>query len=443
MVGAFILLPTWSKVGLAVAMESSSSAEFRPVEEGEGYGELFQEETGTAGEIFGSRGGYVHPFLSLGGYVTTNLFRTEDNEESDNVLVASPGIWFALPASRQQLLKVETLNTAPGGLEVSRFRPEAIRRFQGYALYRGEFTQHDRFAEADTDDHRAEGLLQYNFRGGLSLELADIFENNHDPYSTGDAGARELNTFQSNLLNPSISYRISPKTRLQLDYTWYVLDYDQARRDFRDREDNAISGYVFYRFGARTSAFLDYEYITIDYDLQTRPDSDEQRFYGGIQWRATEKSRGRIKLGYGKRDYDGISDTQNFFSAEAQLIHRFTRKTMVYLVASRRAEASDVQGARDVLTERLRAGYVQNLTAKVTGKVTGYFYRENYDGDITIGSQTDEREDKTYGGEIALGWSPTRWFNASAGYQYTERDSNFDIRDYQDHTVFLTLTAAL
>jgi len=440
--GIFLFL---SLMDVAGASENNTVPEiFKPVVGTPEYESIFKKQSGAAGDVFGRRAGYFHPFVSVGGYYTSNIFNLDHDEKSDTVLVVSPGIWVALPASRQQLVEVETLNTAPGGLEVERFNSDTERRFQGYALYRGEFHENNKFEEAETDDHRAEGLLVYRLRGGLSLELLDVYQDDHDPYSTGDADERQLDTWKSNLLTPSISYQVSPKTRLRLDYSWYDLNYDQARRDYRDRRDQTVSGYAFYQFAPKTSAFLETEYIAVDYDHSGDRDNHEMRYLGGIQWKVTDKSRGRVKLGYGKKQFEGpANDDRKFFVVETYLNHRFTRKTSVSLLASRRAGETDVQGTRDVLTHRVRLGYTQLLTPKVTAKITASYYRDVYDGDITEGGQTDERQDNKYRGEFAMGFAPRRWLNFTTGYVYTNRDSNFDTRDYTDHTVYLHVTVAL
>jgi len=443
-VGVFLLLFQLMPGAAMLRAEETSTEMFKPVGDAQEADIFRSGPEETAGAVFGGRQGYVHPFLSVEGYHTSNLFNEEDNEESDRVLVLSPGIWLAVPGSRQTLLRVETLNTAPGGLEVSRFRAEEEKRFQGYALYRAELERHDEFSDADTENHRGEALLQYNSRGGFFLELVDIYEDDHDPYSTGDSVAGQLDKFKSNLLNPSIGYRVSPKLRLLVDYAWYLLDYDDASNDYRDREDHAVSGYVFYKATPKTSVFLEYEYITVDYDKDIKDDNHENNLYGGLQWKVTDKSRGRIKLGYGQKSFEGSTeDDRNSFLAEVQLDHRFTRKTSMFVRASRRDGEADTQGTRDVLRYRLKVGYVQNLTAKVTARLAAHYYRDEYDGEITVGSQTDERTDDKYGGEFALGYAPTRWLNLSAGYDYKERDSNFETYDYRTHKVFVEITAAL
>ena len=79
-------------------------------------------------EVFSTRRGYIHPFVSVSEFYTDNHFTTPDDEESDFISILSPGIWVSLPASRQQLIDIETMNTAPGGLGVRAFRTPPKRR---------------------------------------------------------------------------------------------------------------------------------------------------------------------------------------------------------------------------------------------------------------------------------------------------------------------------
>jgi polysaccharide biosynthesis protein VpsM len=407
-----------------------------------GYTQDSSSQKSTAREIFGSKKGYIHPYLSIGEYFTDNLFNTPDNEKSEYTTVFSPGIWLALPASRQQLLEVDTLNTSPGGLEVSRFRVEREKRYQAYALYRADIEKQKNFPEEDKVKHRAEGLLQCNFRGGLSVEFMDIYEKDYDPYATGVS--REMDEFDSNFFDTMITYRLSPKLRLRADYSLYTLSYDAKRNEFRERDDNAFSGYIFYTVLPKISAFVEYEFIDVDYDQNILNSSEEHHYFGGIQWKVSDKSRGRAKLGYGSKNFDdaGIDNREDFI-AEAQLNHEFTPKTSAYLRLSRKTNETDIREAQDILTHSVRLGYTQKLTPKVSGSANAYYIRDSYRGDITVGAKTDERKDDYYDVGAALGYAFKKWLNLSAGYNYTERHSNFEEFDYQNNTLYLSITAAL
>ncbi|MEW6586432.1 MAG: hypothetical protein AB1442_12580, partial [Nitrospirota bacterium] len=61
-------------------------------------------------DVFGRKGGYIHPFLALTGFYTDNVFNTRDDEKGDFGAVISPGIWLSFPHVYEKLLKIETSN---------------------------------------------------------------------------------------------------------------------------------------------------------------------------------------------------------------------------------------------------------------------------------------------------------------------------------------------
>jgi hypothetical protein len=396
--------------------------------------------------LFGGRTGYIHPFLSLSTIYTSNLFRTASNEQSDRYAVIVPGIWLALPARNQRMPEIGTSNTAPGGLSLSRFTMERERRVQGYALYQANILKYDRFQEEDRVDHRAEGMLKFSSRGGLSLELVDVYERNSDPYGTGAKADGTLDTFDANLFNAILVSRLSPKMLLRADYGRYHLNYADASNSFRDRNDNSYSGYLFFQTTPRTALFVQGEHIAIDYE-ESGIDSRHNNYYLGVQMQTSANTRGRFKIGYGMQDY-GTTDSNDFL-AEAQLDYFFTPKTSFYLRGTRLILETDLSetnqtGTRNILSHRALLGYRQRITVKWSADASLFFNRSEYDGTVIIDNRiaSDYFHDE-FGGRAALGFSPFRWMDLSLGYEYRERDSNFNSEDYQSNTVFLRATAAL
>jgi len=406
-----------------------------------GYGSPVESDRVAPGEIIGNRSGYFHPFLSVGGFYTDNLFQTDDNEKSDNVAIITPGIWLSLPATRQKLIEVNTRNTVPGGLALSRFRTETTRRFQGYALYRADIREHDKYTDENRTDHRAEASFKVSLRGGLSLEVFDVYEIDHDPYGTGGTPNRELDKFDSNLFNAILAYQMTPKTLFRLDYGNYYLDYDKDRNSYRNRTDDSISAYMFYNLTPKTAMFLQFEYIEVDYDKDINSDNDVVNYYIGAQMRTSKKLRGRVKVGYGHKDFDDSAyNDRDEWLAEARLDYFFTPKTSIYLRGTRRVLESDSLGSNSILSYRTQLGYRQRFTAKLRGEMAVYYTDNEYKDSPAA---TPKRDDEEYGFIAAVGFTPIRWLNISAGYEYEERDSNIDDNDYTSNTVFLRLTTAL
>lgn len=316
---------------------------------------------------------------------------------------------------------------------MSRFRSRGKTRLQAYGSYQADVLRHDRFDEEDQVNQKGEGFFRYNFRGGLSVELFDIYEKDHD--TAGNGPTRELDKFTSNLLASTVSYELSPKTRGEVEYAWYTLDYDDSDASFRDRDDQRITGRAFYRLRPKTSAFVEYNFINIDYDEGVLSDSKENQGYLGLEWQQTIKSRWRIMAGYGQKsfDEDGIDDADNFL-AEVQFSHRFTPKTYVDLRGSRRTNEPDAADGDYALSHKLQLRYFQRMTAKFLASINLYYQNDNYKG--------SEQDDDYFGAGVDLKYSLTRWLNIAGGYSYLEKKSNIQDSDYDKHNLYLNLVSS-
>lgn len=384
-------------------------------------------------DVIGGKTGYIHPYLAIGEYFTDNFYEREYKRQCEFVTRITPGIWASLPASPYQLVRVKTLNVAPGGLELSRFRAKGKTRLQAYGSYQGDILVHDRFDEEDQVNQKAEGFFRYNFRGGLSVELLDVYILDHD--AAGSGPTRSLDKFTSNLINATLAYEISPKTNAEIEYGWYTLDYDSDERDFRDRDDQRFSGRVFYRLMPKTSVFVEYDFISLDYDQEVLSDSDEHQVYLGVQWLQTAKSRWRAMIGYGKKDFDDTDqDDADNLLAEIQFRHRFTSKTYVDLRGTRRTNETDSTGSEYILSHKLQLRYYQRITAKFLASADLFYSNDNYKG--------TDRDDDIYGAGLDLQYRLTRWLNLAGGYSFVTRHSSDQVNEYDKNTVYLNLVAS-
>ena len=387
------------------------------------------------GEIIGSKTGYIHPYLAIGEFYTDNFFETENNRESEYVTRITPGLWVSLPASPYQLIQLNTLNVAPGGLELSRFRSKGNTRIQAYGSFQADILRHDRFDEEDQVNQKGEGFFGYNFRGGLSVALLDVYELDHDTASSGPT--RSLDKFTSNLFETTVGYEISSKTRAEIQYALYSLTYDKDPSQFRDRDDQRFTGRVFYQVRPKTSVFLEYSFIDLDYDQNVLSDSKEHQAYLGLEWLQTTKSRWRAMFGYGKKEFDdsSISDADNFIG-EIQFRHRFTSKTYVELRGTRRTNETDSQGSDYILSHKLQLRYFQRMTAKFLASANVYYSNDDYKG-------LSDQEDDYYGAGLDLKYSLTRWLNLAGGYSFLKRNSNTTDNDFDKNSVYLNLVFTL
>ena len=397
---------------------------------------------GTIGsDVFGTRGGYIHPFITLSGVSSDNIYNTDDNEESDYITTIVPGAWLAFPRVKEELLDFETSSVAPGGLDLDLDTGD-FKRYQVYLFYSPEFYMYSDNSEEDLTQHRAEGMLQYNMKGGLTLEFVDQFLKSMDSRGTGIS--TEQDKFSTNFLTARASYDFSPKLEFMVDFSNFVVDYDASRNDYRDRTDDSWSAYVYYKFRAKTSIFAQYQNVNVRYDLNSDYDNKVGSVYGGLQWDMTAKSSGSIRVGSTSKDYDNslISDEDDVVF-ELQVDYIFSPKTDFQLRAFRQNSESNILGVNSILRSRFNAKVNYRPASRITCILDFEYTQDDYEGDLNYGGIIKERKDSLYLFIPSVEYSFRKWLTAKASYYYMERDSNFSDFDYSTNTFLVSLTAAL
>lgn len=388
---------------------------------------------GIDGDVFERNGGYFHPFLSLRGYYTDNIFNTKDDKKADFAAVISPGLWISVPRFRDNLTEAVSLPY---------FNPKFPRRYQTFLLYRGDIEQFSTYSSENVSNHKVEGFLQYNFRGGLSINQLDRFEQSHDPRGMGTFD--QLDKYNSNIFNIILNYAIGEKLMFRVDYVNFFVDYTASRNDFRDRADNSFAGYLFFKIMPKTALFAEYDYVGIDYDKDSVSNSTEHHSFVGIQWDITAKSKGSVKAGQGFKYFDNPAvDDHGGGIIEAMIDHNFTPKTSLRFIASRKTRETNIPATYFIISGDLRTEYRQKLTEKTSVLLDLSYSNYEYKGDLTFGGETKRREDNLYTADIAFQFALNKWLKTDIGYTYAVRGSNFSAFNYTTNTTFVKFTGSL
>jgi len=412
-----------------------SELEKTDVPTGQSKSKKVSDKEGISSDIFGQKGGRYHPFVVVQTIYTDNLFATNSNTKDDFITTVAPGIWLAFPANRERLLKLNTTTTASGGLELSRIKPEATRRYQTYFLYSPEFTFYGDHSNHDHVNHKAEALFQYNFNSGISIDLIDLF--NDKEQIAGNGVTDTLYRHQDNLADLIITYQTrSEKLKLQFDYSNYYLDYKDDAVNYRDRIDNSFGASIYYKFWPKTALFLEYDFSDIEYDSSTINDNTENRYFGGVTWDMTAKTRGTIKLGFTDKDFDApsVSD-QDGVSVEVQTQHNLTTKRAIQINGYRKFHESDTATASSFLSTGIDVGVLQKFSEKWSGTFSAFYETNEYNG--------INRDDDSYGFSPAIRFKPKQWLFFDIGYYYTKNDSNDVTYDYESNRFLFRATLSM
>ncbi len=389
-------------------------------------------------DIFGKKGGWLHAYLSVEEEYSDNIYYTNTNEESDYITLIRPGIWLSIPGRKERTRRISTSKDTPGGISISRYDQPSFRPFNAYFSYEPEFELYADNSDQNTTSHQLEGALQYNLKGGLSIEVLDQFVDTYDSYSTSLIDVEEQDKYQTNLVNITLGYRISEKLNVKLDYSNFLVDYDENENRGFNRTDHTGTGYIYFQVRPKVDVFTGYEFTQVDYDRDENSDSTENRFYGGFQWDITDKSRGRIKAGYGVTDFDdsGIDDAKDYIY-EIQLNHHFTPKTSLSLTAYRKQEEADLSIYDYILSHRVGATYLQRVTRKISLGMRASYANENYESESGLIGGSEEREDDVYYVNPSIRYHFRDWFSMHLEYTYEKRESNTALYDFDTNSVLM------
>ncbi|MBI5100265.1 MAG: outer membrane beta-barrel protein [Nitrospirae bacterium] len=387
----------------------------------------------------------IHPFLAFAEYYSDNIFNARDNKESDFVTVISPGIWFNIPGIKERQENPTDIITSPlmpGGSAAGRFIRRYPSNYHIYGIYKMDIERHAKFHSEDVISHTVAGLAQYNFRWGLSVDVADQFLRTYMP--RGEHATTELDKYKTNFFTAALNYEAGDRALLRVDYSNYWTRFDASRNDFRDRFDNALAGYVFYRIRPKLAIFGQYEFVDVSYVKNKMSDSSEYHYYGGLRWDITEKSTGAMKVGYGVKKFDDqtFGKFKNLI-VEGQVDHKFSRRSSIELGISRATNESDISNLDFILSDSIRAGYLHLLTARLNGQLGLSYTRDRYHRDVTVGDETKPLINRFYTGTAALQYEFREWLKLDVGYRHSRRYSNFSIFDYVNNTIYFRLTGQL
>ena len=379
----------------------------------------------------------------------SNIFRNEENEESDIYWTISPGF---------------EVNVGRG---ISNADLTIITRY--------DIVRYQDYDRLDTELLHIEALGTYEssrlkLNGSASFDETKI----NTEQSNLDDDLVELNSTAGEL---DAEYRVSPKFSFSAGVRYLETEYQTYADRFVDRETTRYPLSVYYELTPKLDLILGYTYATSDTEgtsssfasgfdpvaqvvteitdlLQTGYDMDSHFYNVGLRGNISSKLTGYFKIGYRTRNpEDSIAfstktnvtnpaspvvvpprpinrDDSGMLGLDTKLTWMATTKLLVQLALSSDFGA----GGEGESTEVTRANLVGN-----------YSFNTYWSAMANLGySETDysdsAREDEQFTGGLRVMYVLNTYWRLSAGYNYTENDSNQAQRSYENETLDLTAT---
>ena len=404
------------------------------------------------------------PFVSIGDNTdiyfngssslrwASNIFRNEEDEESDLSWTISPGLEVNL------------------GRGISNADFTVITR---YDIVRYE--DNDRL---DTELFHIEALGTYetsrfNLNGSASFDETKINTEQVDL----EADLVELNTTTAEL---DAEYRVSPKFSFSAGVRYDETEYQTYADRFVDRETTRFPLSVYYELTPKLDLILGYTYATTDIEgtssrLIRLVDSTnippgpqiiadtaraqsgygrDSHFYNiGLRGNISTKLTGYFKVGYRARSLGDSTILEQYFDPNDPLVELQPQAD-----SSTNRDASDMLGLDSNLTWMATTkllvqlalsrdfgvgGEGESTEATRANLVGNYSFNTHWSTMANLGySETDYsdngRGDDQYTGGLRVMYVLNTYWRFSAGYTYAENKSSRDGSSYESETLDLT-----
>jgi len=379
----------------------------------------------------------IVPSLTLEGVVDDNIFLgngsndTTELKEGDYIFHIMPGIQFNYDLPER------------GDVNLG---------------YRGDFAFYAQNGDNDWQRHNLTFGLNYEAPSGLIFGLDDSYVDAEDPFGNleqfnqGIITKRWTNDFYTRL-----GYAHADRYKGFVFYNRYKQDYKEDRDFSQDYTIDEIGVGVETRLWPKTWGFFRYHYGQQDFFTEqvniasanvtdaNDADNTRSRINVGLAWDPDAKVTGEVNFGYVWLSYDNVVDStdrlyedKNTWVANTSVTWLATASTTLILDIMR-AVRPRAASSKDFFTDtRIGLDIRQFLLPKLLLFAGIGYGIQDYK---LPEAPNPSRDDDILDGHIRLSYKTQDWLSADAAYTYEDKDSNYDVNDYTNNRIMLSITA--
>lgn len=265
LVGGLYMTPDWPKTGYYPIYPGAFS---RPIEE--------------AGIAVGPA--RLHPTLGVAEIYTDNVFRTNAGRRSDFATTLAPGIQAELPFGGSHAFVAD---------------------------YRSNIQMFHQTPSNNVQDQTASGRFNFNFSGGLRVDLQGEHKLGHDPRGSAlDTQSIEVNKWAANSFIGQVAYDGAlAGIRVNVSSTrWTYLNNEQSI--FRNRLSNYAGVTLLGNVTSKTAIVANISANQESFEESKSLNNTTYSASTGLRWNMTELTTGEILAGYQYLKYNNDTSLQ-------------------------------------------------------------------------------------------------------------------------------------
>ncbi|MBF0381989.1 MAG: outer membrane beta-barrel protein [Magnetococcales bacterium] len=291
-------------------------------------------------------------------------------------------------------------------------------------------------------DHDLKSSMVFDFRRWLGLELNVGRKWGHDEKGANDSiDSTDPNEHTTD--SYGFSTRIggeNTKGKIEFGASHLELDYTNNSVNTSGLEYSKLSsnGSLYWEIMPKTSLQTGVIYSNYDYVINSvASDSSDTFYFAGVDWSATGKTEGNIKIGYMEKIFDDSSkeDYGGFSWDVAVKWQPLSHSNFVLMTVRSPGEPTGV--GDHIVRDNSSLVWNHEWSDILFTKVQGSFSTADYQG---VG-QSREDEEKIV--DLGVGYKINRWGMVNMGYSYAVRESNEDANDYTQNKFMVMLMMAL
>ena len=347
--------------------------------------------------------GTLHFKLDVEERYDDNVFLEPNNEKDDFINIATPYIQYVLPFGFKARHLLQLLYKAE------------IGTFSDY-----------------TDQNYVNQDASINLKLGLPFGYLKVSNLYRDTSSRADTEFTERIDRIEDKADVTLGVELN-RLKFEGSISYFTRDYDENEYSSLEYDETAYKFTAYYTPPPweKTDLLLEYTHSEIDYESDPSRDGEYNQIMAGVRGQITPKITGIIKGGYQDRDYD-LASEKGFQSgvAEVGLVWDISEGTKLRFNCERKAVESTYMSNNFYKANRFYAQFSQKFLRRFTFLCALTYENNKYPEETTVGSETKKREDDIYTVEVGLEYAFKEWWKAKIGYEYKDRDSNFDSEDY-------------
>lgn len=389
---------SWA-VGLAlVTLAGAAMAQVTPVRPAYSFPTAPEGQSGRAAVRIGSSPLYATPFVGISAGHDSNLTSAPSNELDSAFQLYSGGV----------------------NLDARDANSVFMLRLLG---------THANYSDSDSDNY-----TDWNSRTTYDIALTPRnfvrlgwdYSHGHDPRGSTDRGFS--NSPDRYFLSiPGITYSYgAPSAQGRFE----VFASRASKRYLNNRESTIVSdrntkdfgGAFYWRAMPKTSFLVEARGTDLRY-LWDRSDlsGSEARYYAGVTWEATAATSGTIKAGRLEKRFDSDRPNYKGTSWEATVTWQPRSYSKFDLYSSRQPIESTGLG-NFILSDASGIVWTHGWSSVFTTEANARIQKDKYKG--------FDRDDDITGFGLKATYKFRRWLTVGAEYQFTNRDSNIGIYEY-------------